>query len=143
MQNDGLIAKNTLFLYIRMFFSMAIGLYTSRIVINALGFSDYGLYNLVGGIVVMLSFFNVGMLAASQRFMSYELGLGDVSSLKRVFCTSIVIHNVIALVIFLFAESLGLWFVNTYLNIPDSRMYAANWVVLNTDIYYINSKCSL
>ena len=59
--------------------------------------------------------------------MSYELGLGDVSSLKRVFCTSIVIHNVIALVIFLFAESLGLWFVNTYLNIPILRMYAVNW----------------
>ena len=143
MQNDGLIAKNTLFLYIRMFFSMAIGLYTSRIVINALGFSDYGLYNLVGGIVVMLSFFNVGMLAASQRFMSYELGLGDVSSLKRVFCTSIVIHNVIALVIFLFAESLGLWFVNTYLNIPDSRMYAANWVYQCSILTFIISIVSV
>lgn len=122
------IARNTILLYFRMFITMAIGLYTSRVVINTLGISDYGIYNVVGGIVTMLSFMNAGMLQSSQRFISFELGKGNVERLKLVFSTSVTIHLLIALIIFLLAETIGLWFINTQLNIESERMLAANWV---------------
>lgn len=111
-----------------MFINLFVGIYTSRVILNALGFTDYGIYNLVGGIVAMLSFLNVGMTGASQRFLSYELGLGNEISLKKVFCTSIMTHYVIALIVIVFMETIGLWFVNYKLVIPESRMFAANWV---------------
>lgn len=126
--NHKRIAKNTLLLYFRMFITMAIGLYTSRIVLQALGISDYGVYNVVGGIITMLSFLNAGMVASSQRFISYELGRNDIQQLKIVFCTSVNIHFLIALIAFILAETLGLWFINTQLNIDAERMVAANWV---------------
>ena len=122
------IAKNTLLLYFRMVLIIIVGLYTSRVVLNTLGVSDYGIYNVVGGIVSMLAFLNSAMVAASQRFISFELGTDDSERLKKVFCTSVSIHIVLALIIFLIAETLGLWFVNTHLNIPAERMGAANWV---------------
>lgn len=127
-ENNKRIAKNTLLLYFRMFITMAIGLYTSRIVLQTLGISDYGIYNVVGGIITMLSFLNAGMVASSQRFISYELGRNDIPRLKTVFCTSISIHLFIALIAFIVAETLGLWFINTQLNIDAERMTAANWV---------------
>ena len=105
-----------------------VGLYTSRVVLNTLGVSDYGIYNVVGGIVAMLAFLNSAMVAASQRFISFELGTGNIEKLKKVFCTSVSIHIALAIIIFLIAETLGLWFVNTHLNIPPERMEAANWV---------------
>lgn len=111
-----------------MFIIMAVSLYTSRIVLKTLGISDYGVYNVVGGIISMLSFLNMAMVSASQRFMSYELGCTDNNRLSLVFCTSINIHLSICLITFLIGESVGLWFVNTQLNIPDGRMGAANWV---------------
>lgn len=127
-ENNKRIAKNTLLLYIRMFFSIIIGLYTSRVVLEVLGVNDYGVYNVVGGIVAMFSFLNSAMTAASQRFISYELGTNDMVKLKNVFSTSVEIHIVIALMIFVLAESVGLWFLNSKLNIPFNRMVAANWV---------------
>ena len=127
-ENNKRIAKNTLLLYFRMFITMAIGLYTSRIVLQTLGISDYGIYNVVGGIITMLSFLNAGMVASSQRFISYELGRNDIQRLKTVFCTSVSIHLFIALIAFMIAETLGLWFINTQLNIDAERMTAANWV---------------
>ncbi len=126
--NKKRIAKNTALLYVRMIFVIVVGLYTSRVVINALGVSDYGVYNVVGGIVSMLAFLNTAMTAASQRFISYELGGGDKNKLNKVFCTSVNIHLLIALVIFVLAETIGLWFVNTELNIESDRITAANWV---------------
>ncbi len=126
--NKKRIAKNTALLYVRMFLTMIVGLYTSRVVLNTLGVSDYGIYNVVGGIVTMLSFLNGAMTASSQRFISYGLGKGDKVELNRVFSTSINIHLLIALIIFAFAETVGLWLVNTHLNIEASRMTAANWV---------------
>ena len=126
--NNKRIAKNTLLLYFRMFITMAIGLYTSRIVLQTLGISDYGIYNVVGGIITMLSFLNAGMVASSQRFISYELGRNDIKRLKTVFSTSVSIHLFIALIAFVLAETLGLWFINTQLNINAERMTAANWV---------------
>ena len=111
-----------------MFITTVVGLYTSRVVLNTLGVSDYGIYNIVGGIITMASFLNSAMVAASQRFLSYELGRGDDERLSRVFCTSINIHAAICLVAFVIAETVGLWFLNAKLNIPDGRMAAANWV---------------
>lgn len=128
VSNNKRIAKNTLLLYFRMFITMAIGLYTSRIMLQTLGISDYGIYNVVGGIITMLSFLNAGMVASSQRFISYELGRNDIQRLKTVFCTSVSIHLFIALIAFVLAETLGLWFINTQLNIDADRMIAANWV---------------
>lgn len=122
------IVKNTMLLYVRMFLMMGVGLYTSRVVLNTLGISDYGVYNLVGGIVTTLSFLSSAMTAASQRFISYELGRKNVKRLKLIFSTSVNIHLIISIVILLLAETIGLWFVNTYLNIAPERMLAANWV---------------
>lgn len=122
------IAKNTLALYARMLLVIAVGLYTSRVVLQTLGVDDYGVYNVVGGIVAMIGFLNSALTAASQRFISYELGTGRKERLKRVFSTSVSIHLALALIVFVIAETLGLWFINTHLNIAVDRMEAANWV---------------
>ena len=126
--NNKRIAKNTMFLFVRMLFSMVISLYTSRVVLNALGVEDFGIYNVVGGIVVMFSFLNSSMSSATQRFLTFELGKNDLDNLKRVFSMSINIHIAIALFITLLAETIGLWFLNNKLNIPVQRLNAANWV---------------
>lgn len=135
--NNIRIAKNTLFLYFRMFITTIIGLYTSRGVLQTLGLTDFGIYNIVGGIISMAAFLNAAMVAASQRFLSYELGKGDKNRLSRVFCTSVNIHVAICLIAFLFAETVGLWFVNAKLNIPEDRMIAANWVYQASIISFI------
>ena len=126
--NNKRIAKNTLLLYFRMFVTMAVGLYTSRVVLNVLGVDDYGVYNVVGGIITMVSFLNIAMVQASQRFLSFELGVGSLERLNKVFCTSVNIHLAISIIAVLLGETLGLWFVNTQLVIPEGRMAAANWV---------------
>lgn len=126
--NNKRIAKNTLFLYLRMIVVIIIGLYTSRVILQTLGVEDYGIYNLVGGIVSMLSFLNSAMVGASQRFISYELGCNNIQKLKKVFATSIIAHCTLAVVILIIGETIGLWFVNTQLNINADRMIAANWV---------------
>lgn len=122
------IAKNTFLLYVRMLFTMAVSLYTSRVVLNVLGVEDYGLYNVVGGFVAMFSFFNGAMAAATQRYLNFELGRGDASRLRQVFCTSVNIHAIISFLVLLLSETVGLWFVYTYLNIPADRFSAALWV---------------
>lgn len=126
--NNKRIAKNTLLLYFRMFITTIVGLYTSRVVLQTLGVTDFGIYNVVGGIISMAAFLNSAMVAASQRFLSFELGRDAQDRLKRVFCTSINIHAAICLVAFVLAETIGLWFVNAKLVIPADRMVAANWV---------------
>lgn len=126
--NNKRIAKNTILLYFRMFLTMGVALYTSRIVLNILGIEDFGIYNVVGGVVIMFSFLNSSMSSATQRFLSFELGKGDYAQLKKVFSMSVNIHAVIAVAIFILAETIGLWFLNVKLNIPEGRMEAANWV---------------
>lgn len=126
--NNTRIAKNTLFLYFRMLFTVVVGLYTSRVILQVLGIEDFGIYNVVGGVVMMFSFLNSGMVASSQRFISYELGRKNIGRLKKVFSTSISIHILLALLIFLLAETVGLWFLNARLNIAAERMFAANWI---------------
>lgn len=135
--NNKRIAKNTLLLYFRMFIMTVVGLYTSRVVLQTLGVSDYGIYNVVGGIISMMTFLNSAMVAASQRFLSYELGRDDYNRLSRVFCTSINIHATICIIALILAETVGLWFVNVKLNIPEGRMTAANWVYQASIITFI------
>ena len=122
------IAKNTALLYVRMFLIMAVTLYTSRVILNVLGVEDYGIYNVVGGVVVMFSFLNNAMSTATQRFLNFELGKSNIQGVERVFSMSMTAHITIALLMIFFAETLGLWILNSYLNIPPERMKAAQWV---------------
>jgi len=111
-----------------MLFKMALSLYTSRVILDTLGAEDFGIYNVVGGVVSMFIFLNGAMGASTQRFLSYEIGKNDLKQLKKVFNATVIIHLVIALSIFLLAESIGVWVLNNYLNIPENRMQAAKWV---------------
>ena len=110
--NNKRVAKNTLFLYFRMILIMLVTLYTSRVVLAELGIEDYGIYNVVGGVVIMFSFLNNCMSTATQRFLTFELGRGDMEKLKRVFAASLNIHIAIGVLIVILAETIGLWFVN-------------------------------
>ena len=112
-------------LYFRTLIMMIVGLYTSRIVINALEINDYGIYNIVGGIVGLFGFINSSMTRSTQRFLNFELGKKDSKSINSVFSNSIIIHFVIALVIFILAETIGLWFVINKLVIPPGQLSAA------------------
>ncbi len=126
--NNKRIAKNTLLLYIRMFLMMGITLYTSRVVLQMLGVDDFGIYNVVGGIIVLFSFINNAMVASTQRFLNFELGRGNVEEAQKVFAASLNIYLIIVVIFMLLAETLGLWFLNRYINIPPERTVAANWV---------------
>ena len=121
------IAMNTIVLYIRMIVVMLIALYTSRVVLKALGVEDYGLYNVVGGVVSLFAFLRTSMEQATQRFLNFEMGKED-GNLNNVFCVSFTIHLLIAFVCLILTETVGLWFLNTYLNIPPGRELAANVV---------------
>lgn len=122
------IAKNAFFLYIRSLLTLAISLYTSRIVLRVLGVEDFGIYNVVGGIVSMFSFLSGTISGVTQRYLTYELGTGNTEKLEKVFNTAMVIHAGIALLIIILAETIGLWFVLNKLVIPHERMSAALWV---------------
>ena len=105
-ENNKRIAKNTLVLYLRMFFTMLVQLYTSRVVLHALGFIDYGIYNVVGGVIILFSFINNAMATATQRFLTFELGKNDIEHLKKVFNTSIYISASLSIVIFILGETI-------------------------------------
>lgn len=119
------IAKNTLLLYFRMLFMMLVSLYTSRIVLSTLGVTDFGIYGVVGGIVSMFTFMNSAMSTGTQRFLTYELGRGDSRQLEKVFSMSLNIHLLLAVVILLLAETVGLWFFYEKMVIPADRVTAA------------------
>ena len=127
-ENNKRIAKNTLFLYIRMFFTMGVSLFTSRVVLNTLGIHDYGIYSIVGGIVTLFSFFNSAMTSATQRFLAFDIGKNDLRQLKKTFNATLNIHIAISILVLLLAETFGLWFVNNKLNLPIDRLVAVNWV---------------
>lgn len=127
-ENNQRIAKNTLLLYFRMLLTMIVSLYTVRVVLNTLGVIDYGIYNVVGGIVVMFSFLSNTMASASQRFFAFELGRNDILQLKRTFSMTLFIYAIIIVIILLLSETIGLWFLNNKLIIPEERMNAANWI---------------
>lgn len=126
--NNKRIAKNTILLYIRMMFIMLVQLYTSRVVLNTLGVVDYGIYNVVGGMVAMFNFLNMAMTASTQRYITFELGRGNFDRLKQVFVTSVNIHVIISIVVIILTETIGLWFMAEKMVIPEDRYYAALWV---------------
>ncbi len=127
--NNKRIAKNTLLLYIRTLLIMLVTLYTSRVVLNTLGVTDYGVYNVVGGVVAMFGFINSSMASATQRFITFALGKGDKDNLQKVFSTALQIHVLIAALIVVLGETVGLWFIYTQMQIPADRMDAAFWVL--------------
>ena len=122
------IAKNTFYLFIRMVLVLLVGLYTSRVILHALGETDFGIYNLVGGIVVFLNFFVRALKNATNRFITFELGKKDENKLSNVYSMSINIHFLLALIILVVTEIAGVWFLNNKLVIPPDRLSAANWV---------------
>ena len=127
--NNKRIAKNTLLLYFRMLFMMVVSLYTSRVILNALGVEDFGIYNVVGGVVAMFTVISGSLSAAISRFITYELGKGDLSKLNKIFSASVTIQLLLSLIIVVLIESVGVWFLNAKMTIPAERMTAANWVL--------------
>ena len=127
--NNKRIAKNTLLLYVRMLLLMAVTLYTSRVVLKELGITDYGIYNVVGGVVAMFGFINGSMSSSTQRYITYALGKGNADNLQRVFSTALQIHAMIAVLVVILGETVGLWFMYTQMQIPAGRMEAAFWVL--------------
>jgi O-antigen/teichoic acid export membrane protein len=107
---------------------MSISLYTQRFILEALGINDFGLYNVIGGIVTLFTIINSALSSGSSRFLTFELGRGDQVSLKNTFSASFIIHCFIALLVFILAETIGLWYINTYLVVLPGRLAAANWV---------------
>lgn len=129
MTNNHIIAKNTVILYVRMLISSLVSLYTSRVILQVLGVEDYGVYGVVGGIVGLFSFLNTSLSGATSRFLTFELERNNNERLKATFSSAMIVHIGIALVIFLLADSIGLWFLHNKLNIPEGRMNAANWAL--------------
>lgn len=126
--NTKRIAKNTILLYFRMLLTMLVTLYTSRVVLNALGVEDYGIYNVVGGVVAMFGILSGSLSAAISRFITFELGKGNFDRLKTIFCTSINIQVILIVIITVLMETIGIWFLNSKMVIPSERLQAANWV---------------
>lgn len=126
--NNKRIAKNTLLLYLRMIFLLSISLFTSRVVLQTLGIEDYGIYNVVGGVVALFAFLNGAMTGATQRYLNFDLAKNDTKALSETFSTALIIHSLIAFTIILLSETVGLWFMYEKMVIPDGRMTAAMWV---------------
>lgn len=126
--NKAKIAKNALALYARMGIILIVSLYTARVVLQQLGASDYGVNNVVGGIVTMLVFMTGALSQGVQRFINFHKGKDDYESINKIFWSALVIMSIFGLIIVFLAETVGLWFLNAKLNIPSDRMYAANWV---------------
>ena len=133
------IAKNTIVLYFRMILTLGIGLYTVRMVLKILGVEDYGIYNVVGGTVSLLSFVVNSMASASQRYLSFELGREDYGALKGIFNLSMYAYIGIAFLVLILCETIGLWFLNTQMTISGERMSAANWVYQSAIFSFIVS----
>lgn len=129
LDNNKRIAKNTLLLYFRMLFLMVISLFTSRITLQTLGVDNFGIYNVVGGIVAMFSIMSGSLSNAISRYITFELGKGDKKILKKVFSTAVNVQIIMAVFIAVLIEIGGVWFLNYKMNIPDGRMVAANWVL--------------
>ena len=123
------IAKNTLLLYFRSILLILVALYTSRVILDALGVSDYGIYNIVGGVVTSLSILGTAMASATQRFITFALGKKNPVHLKDVFQTSVTLHMVLGVITVVVLEIVGLYLLYYHLNIPISRMSAAFWTM--------------
>lgn len=141
LQQNGRIARNTLMLYFRMALIMLVTLYTSRVILNALGVVDFGIYNVVAGVVVLFSFLNSALMNASQRYLSIAVENNETNSIQDVFSSCMMLHLLLCVILIVLAETVGLWFLNEKLSIPSERLTAANWVyqsaVLSTCINVI------
>ena len=126
--NNKRIAKNAALLYIRMAVVMVLNLYISRVVLKALGVEDFGIYNVVGGVVALFSYLNSALTAGTQRFLNFEMGRSNSAGLNKVFSMSLNIHLILAIVFLVLSETVGLWFMNTQLVIPEDRLLVSNWV---------------
>lgn len=138
LDNNKRIAKNTMLLYFRMIFIMVISLFTSRINLQSLGVENFGIYNVVGGVVAMFSVFSGSLSVSISRFITYELGKGNQEKLKKVFSTAVSIQIFLAVCITILAEIIGIWFLNNKMNIPADRLNAANWV-MHFSIWHLRS----
>ena len=128
MSNNKLIMKNTAYLYIRMLLVMVVSIFTSRIILRNLGEVNYGLYGVVAGIISMFTFLNGSLAAASSRYITVELARGDFKQLNKTFSTAFTIHLILAIIVIILAETVGLWFLHNKMIIPPDRMYASEWV---------------
>ena len=122
------IAQNTILLYFRMILGMVVSLYTSRVVLQVLGVDDFGIYNIIGGVIVMFSFINTFLTSACQRYFSVSIAKDCIEETKNIFSTSLFIHVLVLLLFAFFAETVGLYFVYNDLVIPDARFTAALYV---------------
>ena len=127
-KNNKRIAKNTIFLYIRMILVLLVSLYTSRVVLQTLGVVDFGIYNVVAGFVSMFAFINTSISNGIQRFYNYSIGSKTENGIQKVYITAIFIQLIIAIIIFVLLETIGLWYMNFKMNIPEDRFVAALWV---------------
>ena len=123
------IAKNTLLLYCRTILILLVSIYTSRVVLKVLGVDDYGIYNAVGGVVAMFTVLTGALSNSISRYITFEIGHGDKEKLNRIFSTSINIQILLSVVVVALVEIVGIWFLNTKMSIPETRMTAANWVL--------------
>lgn len=135
--NNRRIAKNTLMLYVRMLFGMLVSLYTSRVLLNALGVEDYGISGAVGGFVSMFSLISASLSSSVSRFLTFELGTGNKEKLSRVFSTSILIQIALSLIVILLSETVGIWFLHHKMTIPPDRMHAAEIVFQASIVSFI------
>ena len=143
VENNKRIAKNTVALYLRTLITMAVGLYTSRVVLNVLGVDDYGLYNVVGGVVAMFSILTATLSQAISRYFTFELGKNDATQLHVIFCTGVNIQLIMSIIVVVIAEIGGVWFLNSKMNIPPDRMVAANWVLQFSILSFVVSLISV
>ncbi len=134
--NNKKIAKNTVYLYLRMLISLVVTLFTSRVIVNTLGIDDFGIYNIIGGVIVLFSFVSHSLRTASQRFLSYELGK-KTNNIGKVFNTAFQTQILMAISVILLAETIGLYFFHTHLNIPEERVHAAEYVFQFSIITFI------
>lgn len=136
MSTNRVIVSNTMFLYFRMILVIIVSFYTTRIVFKALGIDDFGLLNLINGFVILFTFLNSAMRSGTQRFLNTTLALNSKVKVNTVFCTSITIHALTAILVLLLTETLGLWFVNTKLNISNDKMEVAN-IIYQCSIFMV------
>ena len=126
--NNKRIAKNSLFMSIRMVIVLAITLYTSRVILSVLGVEDYGVYNVVAGFVTMFGFFNSSLSNGIQRFYNYEIGKNGEDGARRVYNMALIIQILLAVIIVIPTEFFGLWYLHNKMVIPEGRMFAAEWI---------------
>ena len=137
------IARNTLMLYIRMFALLLVGLYTSRVVLEALGENDYGIYNVVGGVVAMFTIISGALNSAVSRFITFEMGRGESAQLNKVYSTAVNIQLLLALIVVIIAEPIGLWFIENEMTIDPLRIPAARKVLHFSILAFVINLMSL